>query len=315
MVGPKPPVSHVTSAEEGLLVSLNERGCVDIGFINSLYGKPGAEIISELGDLIYNDPATKEWQTADEYLSGNVREKLKIAEAAGPAYAQNAVALRSVQPEDVLPGDIDANLGAPWIPATDIQKFAGELFNVPPEAFKIGHLKKDAVWSLEPDYRAISSVAATADYGTSRINGTELLFQALNLKTPVIYDIVRGANGDERVLNPTETAAAREKQKLIKEKFKGWIFSDADRTERLVRDYNDTYNNLRPRLFDGSHLDFPGMSQSIDHAQAAPGRCGVAVHDRRQHAAGARGRRGQELRDASRLGHEDEAGRAHQEAL
>ena len=290
VVGPKPPVSHVTSAEEGLLVSLNERGGVDIGFINSLYGKPGAEIISELGDLIYHDPATKEWQTADAYLSGNVREKLKLAEAAGPAYAQNAVALRSVQPEDVLPGDIDANLGAPWIPATDIQKFAAELFNVPPEAFKVSHLKKDAVWSLEPDYRAISSVAATADYGTSRINGTELLAQALNLKTPVIYDIVRGANGDERVLNPTETAAAREKQKLIKEKFKGWIFSDADRTERLVRDYNDTYNNLRPQLFDGSHLDFPGMSQSItlkSHQVDAVWRCMTGGNTLLAHAVGA----------------------------
>jgi N12 class adenine-specific DNA methylase len=263
VVGPKPPVTHVTSAEEGLLVSLDHKGGIDLSYITKLYGKPEAEIVKELGDLIYRDPGSKEWQTADAYLSGNVREKLKVAEKGGGEYARNAVALRSVQPEDVLPGDIDANLGAPWIPATDIQKFAGELFNVPPEAFKIGHLKKDAVWSVEPDYRAIQSVAATADYGTSRINGTELLSLGLNLKTPVIYDIVRGANGDERVLNPDETAAAREKQKIIKEKFKSWIFSDPDRTERLVRSYNDTYNNLRPRLFDGSHLDFPGMSKAI----------------------------------------------------
>ena len=264
VVGPKPPITHVTSAEEGLLVSLDHKGGIDLSYIAGLYGKPESEIVAELGDLIYRDPETKGWQTADEYLSGNVRAKLAIAEKAGPDYARNAEALRQVQPEDVLPGDIDANLGAPWIPATDIQAFAGELFGVPVESFKIGHLKKDAVWSVEPDYRAIQSVAASADYGTGRINGTELLTQAMNLKTPVIYDIVRGANGDERVLNPDETAAAREKQKLIKEKFKAWIFSDPDRTERLVRDYNDTYNNLRPRLFDGSHLDFPGMSKVFE---------------------------------------------------
>ena len=134
---------------------------------------------------------------------------------------------------------------------------------MPPEAFKIGHLKKDAVWSVEPDYRAINSVAATADYGTGRINGTELLTKALNLQSPVIYDTVYNNGRDEKVLNPTETQAAKEKQKLIKEKFRAWIFADPDRTERLVRDYNDTYNNLRPRLFDGSHLDFPGMSRGI----------------------------------------------------
>ena len=276
VVGPKPPITHVTSAEQGLLVSLDHKGGVDLEYIAKLYGKPEQEIINELGDLIYRDPDTKEWQTADAYLSGNVREKLVTAEKAGSEYARNAVALRSVQPEDVLPGDIDANLGAPWIPEKDIQKFAAELFNVPPEAFSIGHLKKDAVWSVEPDYRALTSVAATADYGTGRINGTALLELALNMKTPVIYDTIQGVNGEERVLNQTETLAAREKQKQIKEKFKSWIFSDPDRTERLVRDYNDTYNNLRPRLFDGSHLDFPGMSKAIElrpHQKDAVWRC------------------------------------------
>ncbi len=290
VVGPKPPITHVTSAEEGLLVSLNDRGAIELPYIARLYGKPEQTVIAELGDLIYRDPESKAWETADAYLSGNVRAKLVTAEKAGPEYVRNAVALRSVQPEDVLPGDIDANLGAPWIPAKDIQAFAAELFNVPAEAFKIGHLKKDAVWSVEPNYQAIQSVAATADYGTSRINGTELLAQALNLKSPVIYDIVRGANGDERVLNPTETAAAKEKQKAIKEKFKGWIFSDPDRTERLVRDYNDTYNNLRPRLFDGSHLDFPGMSQAITlkpHQVDAVWRCMTAGNTLLAHAVGA----------------------------
>ena len=135
VVGPKPPITHVTSAEEGLLVSLDHRGAVDLPYIAKLYGKPEPEIAAELGDLIYRDPESKQWQTADAYLSGNVRDKLKIAERAGREYARNAEALRQVQPEDVLPGDIDANLVRPWIPEKDIQAFAAWLFNVPAESF------------------------------------------------------------------------------------------------------------------------------------------------------------------------------------
>ena len=130
VVGKTPPVTRVASAEEGLLVSLNQRGTVDLPFIAELYGKPEDQVILELGYLIYRDPESQSWQTADEYLSGNVRTKLAQAEAAGPAYARNAEALKRVQPEDVLPGDIDAGLGAPWIPAPDIQAFAAELFRV-----------------------------------------------------------------------------------------------------------------------------------------------------------------------------------------
>ncbi len=206
---------------------------------------------------------SKTWQTADAYLSGNVRAKLAAAESAGPQYVRNANALRSVQPEDVLPGDIDANLGAPWIPERDIQAFAADLFHVEPSNVPVAHLKKDAVWSLEADYAAKASVAATSDFGTSRANGTWLLELALNMKSPTIYDTFRDGDREERVVNQEETLAAREKQKLIKERFRSWVFADPDRTERLVRLYNDTYNNLRPRLFDGSHLDFPGMNQNI----------------------------------------------------
>jgi N12 class adenine-specific DNA methylase/predicted RNA methylase len=263
VVGKSPPVTSVSSAEEGLLVSLDRKGEVNIGFIAGLYGKPGAAVIDELGDLIYQDPLTKNWQTADDYLSGNVRQKLAQAEAAGSAYAHNAEALRQVQPEDVLPGDIDAGLGAPWIPESDVQAFAADLFGVGPSAIRIGHLKKDALWTIEAGPAAEASVAATAEYGTPRANGAALLEQALNLKTPVIYDTLQGANGEERVVNQEATLAAREKQKLIKERFKSWIFAEPGRADRLVRLYNDIYNNLRPRLFDGSHLDFPGMSQGI----------------------------------------------------
>ena len=262
VVGPTPPVTHVDSAEEGMLVSLDRTGGVDLPLIASLYGKPEATAAAELGELIYQEPATHTWQTADAYLSGDVRSKLRIAEAAGAHYARNVAALREVQPEDVLPGDIDANLGAPWIPAADIRGFAAELFQVPEAAVSVGHLEKDAVWSLEAGYAAERSVAATADYGTPRANGTWLLGLALNLKTPVIYDPDPG-DPDKRVVNAEATLAAKEKQKAIKERFKSWVFADPDRTERLVRVYNDAFNNLRPRLFDGSHLQFPGLSRAV----------------------------------------------------
>jgi N12 class adenine-specific DNA methylase len=260
VVGRTPAVTRVESAEEGLLVSLNQRGTA---YIASLYGKPEPQVLGELGELIYLNPETKAWETADAYLSGNVRAKLAIAERAGPEFARNAEALRAVQPPDVLPGDIDTNLGAPWIPESDIQAFAAELFGVAPSSIKVGHLKRDAVWSVDADYAAERSVAATSDYGTPRAGGPWLFELALNMKTPVIYDTIRAGDREERVVNQEATLAAREKQKLIKEKFRSWIFADPDRTERLVRIYNDTYNNLRPRLFDGSHLDFPGMNQTI----------------------------------------------------
>jgi N12 class adenine-specific DNA methylase len=263
VVGKKPPVTHVRSAEEGLLVSLNQRGMVDLPYIASLYGKPEEQVIQELADLIFLDPESKTWQTADAYLSGNVRAKLAAAERAGPEYLRNVNALRQVQPEDVLPGDIDAGLGAPWIPASDIQAFAADLFHVDPSAVPVAHLKKDAVWSLDAGYAAKASVAATSEYGTSRANGAWLLELALNMKSPTIYDTIDHGDREERVVNQEATMAAREKQKLIKERFRSWVFTDPERTERLVRIYNDTYNNLRPRLFDGSHLDFTGMNQTI----------------------------------------------------
>jgi N12 class adenine-specific DNA methylase len=263
VVGKTPPITQVPSAEEGLLVSLNQRGTVDLSFIATLYGKPDDQVITELGDLIFLDPELQTWQTADVYLSGNVRSKLAAAERAGPTYAKNAQALRCVQPEDVLPGDIDANLGAPWIPPSDIQSFAADLFHVDLSSVQVGHLKKDAVWSIDADYATQQSVAATSEFGTARANGTWLLELALNMKTPVIYDTITAAGREERVVNQEATLAAREKQKLVKERFRSWVFSEPERTERLVRVYNDTYNALRPRLFDGSHLDFPGMNQTI----------------------------------------------------
>jgi N12 class adenine-specific DNA methylase len=263
VVGKTPPVSSVESAEEGLLVSLDQKGEVDLGFISTLYGRSEEEVAGELGDLVYQDPATKRWETANEYLSGDVRVKLKVAERADARYARNADALRDVQPEDVLPGEIDANLGAPWIPTMDVRAFAAELFRVPLSSISIARLEKDAVWIVEAGYDAISGVAATSDYGTARANGIGLFELALNLKTPAIYDVVNHGDREERVLNQDETVAAREKQKRIKDSFRAWLFSDPERTERLVRTYNDVYNGVRLRVFDGSHLEFPGMSRAI----------------------------------------------------
>jgi N12 class adenine-specific DNA methylase len=263
VVGKTPPVTSVRSAEEGLLVSLNQKGRVDLAYIAWLYHKPEAQVIEELGDLVFLDAGSKTWQTADAYLSGNVREKLAEAKRAGPGFSHNVTALEQVQPDDVLPGDIDANLGAPWIPESDIQAFAAELFRVDPASVPVGHLNKDAVWSLDAGYAATASVAATSEYGTPRANGTWLLELALNMKSPTIYDTVMNGDREERVVNHEATTAAREKQKAIKDRFRTWEFSEPERTERLVRSYNDIYNNLRPRLFDGSHLDFPGMNQAI----------------------------------------------------
>ena len=263
VVGKTPPITRVQSAEEGLLVSLNQHGGVYLDYIAKLYGKPEEQVEAELGDLIFKDPETGKWETADAYLSGNVRDKLAVAERAGTEYSRNASALREVQPEDVLPGDIDANLGAPWIPENDIQAFAADLFKVEPSSVPVAHLKKDAVWSMDVGYAAKASVAATSEYGTPRANGTWLLELALNMKSPTIYDTIQNGDREERVVNQEDTMAAREKQKLIKERFRSWVFTEPDRTERLVRLYNDTYNNLRPRLFDGSHLDFPGMNQAL----------------------------------------------------
>lgn len=264
VVGRAEPVTQVDAAEKGLLVSLNERGMVDLDLISRLYGRDEHAVVAELGDLLFHDPETERHVTRDEYLSGNVRAKLAAARAStDPAHARNVAALEAVQPEDLLPGDIDANLGAPWIPVPVIRQFAAELFDVAPAAISVTHLPKDALWGLEGDYAARGSVANTAEFGTSRINGLALLEQALNMKSPTIYDTFRDGDKEVRVVNQEATIAAREKQKRIKQRFAGWAFDDPERAEMLVRLYNDGFNNIRLRQFDGSHLTFPGMSEAF----------------------------------------------------
>jgi N12 class adenine-specific DNA methylase len=157
VVGRHEPVTSVKTAEEGLLASLGRKGGADLAFNSELYGKPKTAIFEELRDLIYLDPTSRHSQTADEYLSGNVREKQKQTEAAGLQFARNAEALRAVQPEEVLHSEIDANLGAPWVPESDIQAFGAELFGCPAEAITIKHIAKDAAWSVDAGYPAKNS--------------------------------------------------------------------------------------------------------------------------------------------------------------
>jgi N12 class adenine-specific DNA methylase len=171
-----------------------------------------------------------------------------------------------------------------------METFAAHLFGVEVDSIQVAHLKKDALWSIDADLSAVMSVAASTDYGTERIGGVKLLEQALNLKSPAIYDTVMTGGQEERVLNQEATLAAREKQKRIKEQFRSWIFSDPERTERLVRLYNDTYNNIRLRLFDGSHLEFPGMNRTTtlqQHQKDAVWRCMSSGNALLAHAVGA----------------------------
>ena len=263
VVGKTPPVTSVSSAEEGLLVSLDRKGMVDLPFIATLYGKPEQQVTVELGDLIYRDPETETWQTADAYLSGNVRSKLASAERAGPAYARNAESLRRCSRKTFCLATSTPIWRIPGYPRRTSSPSPPIYSASASTAIRIGHLARDAVWSVEADYTVERSVAATGEYGTARANGVNLFEQALNLKTPVIYDTVQNGDREERVVNQEATLAARDKQKQIKERFRSWVFADPERTERLVRLYNDTYNNLRPRIFDGSHLDFPGMNRTI----------------------------------------------------
>ena len=242
----------------------NERGHVDLGFIAELYGQPEDPIVEELGDLIFHDPDGG-YVTRDEYLSGNVRRKLAVArDSTDTRHARNVAALEAVQPEDILPGDIDANLGAPWIPEEIIRQFAAGLLGVGASSITVAHLPRDALWTIDGNREARDSVANTEEFGTKRLDALNLIDQALNLRTPKVYDEFREADGStRRVLNQEQTIAAQEKQRRIKERFAGWIFENPDRAERLVRLYNDTFNTMRARQFDGSHLSFPGMTSSV----------------------------------------------------
>ncbi len=254
---PTPPV--ITSAADALAVVLNERGRVDVDHIAELLHRDPKVVIAELGDAIFRDPADGGWQTSDAYLSGSVRTKLGVAEAAAeldPEFRRNVVALQAVQPADLGPSDITARLGAPWIPASDVIAFVREMMGA---EIRIHHMPELGSWTVEArqlDYTA----AGTSEWGTSRRDAGELLADALNSRVPQIFDTIKDIDGERRVLNVVDTEAARDKLQKIKEAFQAWVWSDPDRTDRLARVYNDRFNNIAPRKFDGSHLQLPGAS-------------------------------------------------------
>nr|WP_172691324.1 lactate dehydrogenase [Agrobacterium tumefaciens]ASK44700.1 lactate dehydrogenase [Agrobacterium tumefaciens] len=254
---PAPPV--ITSAADALAVVLNERGHVDLDHIAELLHRNPEDVVTELGSAIFRDPADGSWQMADAYLSGHVREKLKVAEAAAalePAYERNVSALTAVQPVDLRPSDITARLGAPWIPAGDVVAFVKETMGTD---IRIHHMPELASWTVEA--RQLSYLAAgTSEWGTDRRHAGELLSDALNSRVPQIFDTIRDGDSEKRVLNVVDTEAAKEKLHKIKQAFQRWIWSDPDRTDRLARVYNDRFNNIAPRKFNGDHLNLPGAS-------------------------------------------------------
>ena len=256
------PVESVGSPKEALLVSLNERGRVDLEHMAGLLNKPAEEFLPDLKGIIFLNPQTNDWETDDHYLSGNVREKLAVAEAAvvtDPRFAENVEALRSVQPADLAATEIDVRLGASWLPPEDVKQFTLQLLNIP-SGVEISHVHALGTWHLDGDWEARAATANTTDWGTDRYTALELIEDALNLKTPTVYDL----NEDKKpVVNAQATEAAREKQERIKERFKEWVWSDDSRRERLCRLYNDTFNHTRVRTFNGDHLTLPGASGAI----------------------------------------------------
>lgn len=255
------PIESVSEPKEALLVSLNEQGRVDLDHMAGLLNKPTEEFLPDLKGIIFLNPQTNQWETDDQYLSGNVREKLAIADAAAVTDArfhENVEALKSIQPEDLPATEIDVRLGASWLPPDDVKQFIHKLLNVS-SGVEIGHVHALGSWHMNADWDARNATSNTTDWGTDRYTGLELIEDALNLKTPTVYDLV----DKKPVINPQATEAAREKQERIKERFKEWIWSDDSRRDRLCRFYNDTFNHTRLRTFNGDHLTLPGASQAV----------------------------------------------------
>jgi N12 class adenine-specific DNA methylase len=270
-------------------VTLSEVGRVDLDHLAGLLDRDPESALAQLGTTVFCNPRTEAWETSDAYLSGAVRTKLAIAEAAAaldPQYARNVAALREVQPEDLRPSDITARLGAPWIPIDVIEAFSAEVMGT--EA-RVRHSPEIASWDVDAS-RFVGTAAGTSEWGTGRRNAGQLLHDALNSATPQIYDAVIENGVEKRVLNVEATEAAKEKLAKIKDGFTHWIWTDPDRTDRLARIYNDRFNNLVPRHFDGSHLTLPGASNIIrlyEHQKRAIWRIIAAGSSYIAHAVGA----------------------------
>ena len=276
-IKPHQAVAVVDTASEALAVSISEKACVDMDYMSQLTGKTKEELAGELQGVIFRVPGqlekdgTPHYVTADEYLSGNVRRKLRQAQRAAqqdPIYAVNVEALTAAQPKDLDASEIEVRLGATWIDKEYIQQFMYETFNTPfylQRSIEVNYSSFTAEWQIKGKSSvSYNDVAAYTTYGTSRANAYKILEDSLNLRDVRIYDTVEDADGKERrVLNAKETTLAAQKQQAIRDAFKDWIWKDPERRQALVRQYNEEMNSTRPREYDGSHIVFGGMNPSI----------------------------------------------------
>ena len=281
----KPPTS-VDGPTEALALSLSEKGRVDIAYMSQVCHMEPDEMVRALGPAVFPVPGSASdelsYQPADEYLSGDVRRKLAEAELAAmtdPRFAGNVEALKAALPEDIPASEIDVRLGATWIPPEDVKDFMFTLLQTPTyrqDSMEVAYQPYTAQWSVRGKYRMESGVLATSTYGTKRASAYDIIEDTLNLRDVRVYDYVYDDDGKKKpVLNRKETAIALSKQEAIKAAFRDWVFDDPERRERLVRLYNDSFNSVRPRVFDGSHLTFPGMNPEIrlrDHQRNAVAR-------------------------------------------
>ena len=271
-IKPHREITSVEMASEALALSIGEKARVDLPFMEQLTGKTQEELIADLQGVIFRIPAAEpaRYVTADEYLSGNVRAKLLTAEAAAkndPELAVNVEALKQVIPKDLSAAEISVRLGTTWIPQEDIQRFVVELLT--PSSYAMGRLKvrytpMNGDWFIENKSSDIGNVKADSTYGTKRASAYRIIEDTLNLRDTRIFDYVYDEHGNKKaVFNAKETTAAQAKQEVIKQAFQDWIWKDPERRNRLVRYYNDTFNSVRPREYDGSHITFGGISPEI----------------------------------------------------
>ena len=264
------PVTSVDTPSEALALSIGEKAKVDVPFMAQLCGKTEQEITDELAGAIFRNPVTQQWETSDEYLSGNVREKLATAETFAANHAEyqiNVDYLKRVQPKDLDASEIEVRLGANWVKPEYITQFMKEVFKTPNYYagidIKATYSEISGAWNISGKSLDRGNPLVTNTYGTLRVNGYKLLEDALNLRDTKIYDTIHDADGDHRVLNKQETMLAQQAQESIREAFKQWIFKDLDRREDLCATYNRIFNAIRPREYDGSHIRFEGMTPEI----------------------------------------------------
>ena len=265
-------VTSVDTASEALALSISEKACVDMEYMAQLTGKDEDTLASDLRGVIFRNPENKRWETADEYLSGNVREKLRIAQSAQNLfegdYAGNVEALKAAQPKDLDASEIEVRLGATWIDPSYIREFMWETFETPfyqQRMIDVNYSAFTAEWNIRnKNAVSYSNIAAYMTYGTERANAYKILEDTLNLRDVRIYDTKHDADGRERrVLNSKETTLAQQKQQAIRDAFRDWIWRDPDRRHTLVARYNELFNSTRPREYDGSHITFAGMNPEI----------------------------------------------------